>query len=260
MNKNYSKVLLLIVVVIVGMLSLSSHMNNEKLKDREAMRAIDCLDRLENTDSYYEAIFLAEEIRNYIATNATSWKKLRINESDLDEFVLNLQGPKAKRDLCVLENTNDYLLAVIRTQEIREAIAVNATSWEELKINGSDLDEFVLNLQGPKARSDLQFLKTSRVHDLACWNADDIRKAVAANATSWEELRINESDLDEFVLNAQERDAEDDLSHLYRIDRNDRLLSSILVGNIKKAVAVNATSWEKLKISESDLDELVSNE
>ena len=70
-------------------------------------------DKDERDDMLYAAMKMSVEVRNYIATNATSWKKLKINESDLDEFAFNLQGPKAKRDLSTLRNTSDYELAVI---------------------------------------------------------------------------------------------------------------------------------------------------
>lgn len=259
MNKSYLRFLPLVIIIIAGTLclpSLISDINDEKQRNIEAMRVMGCLDYLENTSSYYEAFFLAEEIREAVAADTISWKRLGINESDLDEIVLNLQELKAIRDLGILKNTSDYYIAISCTQNIKNAVKVNATSWEELEINESDLDKFLFNLQGPRAKDSLQYLKTSIDHDMARRSMNEIRSAVAANATSWEKLGINESDLDKFVLDAHRKEAEAELELLYR---SDKFLAGILLENIKEAVAVNATSWEELMVNESNLDEFVLN-
>jgi len=262
MNKNYLKFLPLVIIIVAGTLylpSLISDINEEKLRNEEVMRVTNCLDYLKNTSSYYEAVFSAEEIRKAVAVDTISWEELGINESDLDEIVLNLQRPKAKKDLAILKNTTDYYVALACTQDIQEAVTANAISWEELEINESDLDKFLFNLQGPKAKDSLQYLKTSIDHDMARRNVNEIQSAVKANATSWEELEINESDLDKFVLDAHRRETEADLELLFKSHRTNKLLASILVENIKEAVAANVTSWEELRISESDLDEFALN-
>ena len=248
MKKFLLTILVILAIVLLGIGIAQEHEKNQKYKsDLEFLKTID--------DPFF-AKNAADRIKVGVSAGEISYKELGLqNESQLDELVLKAWGKEAKRHLEWMETVGTYHEANQRAENIRAAVAADATSWEELGTNESELNRLALEAFKREAKDDLAVLRTSGSTYQAQMRAQNIKDAVAANATSWEELDVNESELLQLVLDAQGREAQKDLAFLKEIDCPE--LFSGVAESIEQAVNDGAITWEELKTDKSELYKII---
>ncbi|MDD3020865.1 MAG: hypothetical protein PHX61_07790 [Alphaproteobacteria bacterium] len=216
------------------------------------------LEWLKTVNTHGEASERSANIQAAVAANATSWKELKTNKSELDRLVLEAFDREATNDLAVLKTSSSTFQAQMKAQNIRDAVSAKATRWEKLGTNKSELDKLVLEAFDREATNDLAVLKTSSSTFQAQMKAQNIRDAVSAKATRWEKLGTNKSELPQFVLDAQGRETQNDLFFLK--NREDPETFPWIAESIEKAVSDGAITWERLGTNKTELHKIIKTD
>lgn len=180
-------------------LGITSSQFNKVVLEAKKREAVYDLKELNTTSSSDTIAYLEEEIRELVAENATSWQELRINSTGLDKMIIGAKKREAKRYLDYIPETTSVKETKIYETRVLRMITDNVTDWKTLGTTSSDFDRLVTETEKQNSIKDLAALNNTTSAADAEYYAESIRIAIADNSTTWQDLGINNSTLNQKV-------------------------------------------------------------
>lgn len=200
---------------------------------------------------------LAEQIR--IGVNkfeVITWEELGITDPDID---LMIKQSKQKRAFRLFEEMRKSVYESStkdNAEEIRKLIRDGFITWEELHATDDFLNELIGEAAAQEILEKLEYLRKECPYYAIKKTAEEIREAVIEkHAITWGRLKIIETDLPEEVHQAYLRYFTETLEVVRTAADKREALD--YASCLRKAVKHELVTWEELKVTDNQLDELI---